>query len=261
MDGYQYISFTHSWLTWRKATNRFKDVIDNPYTMSVDDYYEKHSDQDGMCEICHGAGVIVDPNVGRLFCLCKVIQHLSDAVKDYSAAQIGYERKSMDDLDDRGLKPLKDAIKIVNKFIEYPTQWLLMMGSYGSGKSHMLQSIASEFGPMAAYLTTGDFGQKLSFHTKINAVSDLIEVLSVVPILIIDDLGSEHDRDYQNAILRQVIDNRYRRWQEFPTVVSTNMNFTELRAKDPRVASRLMDKDKIDIVALFGVSDYRTRVA
>ena len=78
------------------------------------------------------------------------------------------------------------------------------------------------------------------------------EVLNI-SVLLLDDMGTEHDTPWVHEKLFQIINHRY--MHQLPTVMSTNL---DLRDFDPRIQSRLCDQRLSEMIATT-TQDYRER--
>lgn len=132
--------------------------------------------------------------------------------------------------------------KYANEFDKNNGDGIILMGGAGTGKTHLASAIANylmheslvpvKFGTFANLLDK----MKLAFHTD----KDVVNQLSNVSMLIIDDLGKEKYTEWAQQVLFQVIDNRYN--NELPLIITTNLRPEELRERfgEP-IVSRLME--------------------
>ncbi len=85
----------------------------------------------------------------------------------------------------------------------------------------------------------------------------LIDRYSEVPLLVLDDLGSEKATDYALTTLYILIDRRYR--EEMDTIITTNLTLDEIEEHlHARIASRLSSSI---MVCINSMPDYRKRRA
>lgn len=131
---------------------------------------------------------------------------------------------------------------------------LLIMGNYGTGKTHLVTAIANallDVGIPALYDTWAGHLQKL----KDEFVCDERKYLTLmkrVDILIIDDLGKDKPTEWNNEVLFEVINSRYE--HKKPVIITTNATTRELEERNPAVFSRLCEM--CDMVIMTG-KDYR----
>ncbi|MDQ3549169.1 MAG: ATP-binding protein [Chloroflexota bacterium] len=140
-------------------------------------------------------------------------------------------------------KGTNDAYEAAIAYARNRDGWLVLVGEYGCGKTHLAAAIANfmlqerEAGsPVFAvvpdlldYLrTTFDPDSEVSYDDRFSA-------LRGAPLLILDDLGTENTTPWAREKLFQIINHRYN--ERSPLVVTTN----DLDRVDPRIRSRLCD--------------------
>jgi len=130
---------------------------------------------------------------------------------------------------------LKRAYDYAINFTDYEEKGkgLLLIGQVGTGKTHLTAAIANylmfekaipvKFGNVTALL--GEIKNSYS-NEESASESELINVLSKVRLLIIDDLGKEKRTEWSNNIIYTIINNRYENYK--PTIVTTNLSIKEL---------------------------------
>ena len=74
-----------------------------------------------------------------------------------------------------------------------------------------------------------------------------------VPLLILDDLGTENAKPWAREKLYQIINHRYN--AKLPTIITTN---NDLETIDGRIRSRVCDRELCQII-LIQAEDYRMR--
>ena len=108
--------------------------------------------------------------------------------------------------------------------------WLVLSGGYGTGKTHLVRAIAAQLVKTNSSVrvwyvpTLLDF-LKAGLNAKENDIS-LMDAVSGVKILILDDLGVEYSTDYTESLLEKLLKIRYE--GEKHTVVTTNLTLTQL---------------------------------
>jgi DNA replication protein DnaC len=230
---------------------------------------------DKPCPICKGMGVIKydvkpdDKRFGKLF-RCpnhpvevdeqrqQRMRRLSnlDAFEDKT-----FDNFRIDDLDytDKQISLLRGAFQGSKNFADTMNGWLLLRGNYGTGKTHLAAAVGNARlakGDMVLFMTTPDLLDYLrsTFASSADAGYDeTFERIRDTQLLILDDLGVENPSQWAQEKLFQLLNYRYSHRK--PTVITTNVDLDEL---DPRIRSRLMDKD---IIKNFIISapDYRDR--
>jgi len=86
------------------------------------------------------------------------------------------------------------------------------------------------------------------------------QALVEIPVLMLDDLGTENLTEWARSELEYIINTRWAEKEARPIIVSTNLLPNQLRLRHPRIASRIMDTD-LSRVNIITVGDYRQRGA
>ncbi len=223
-----------------------------------------------VCPNCHGAGYLrLDaplghPNFGRLFpCQCK-LRELAE--KTHSGMERlsnldAFAAKTFATFDAAAAPGVSDAFMRCVEYAHNPTGWLLLLGSYGCGKTHLAAAIANaalERGLQTYFAIAPDLLDHLRAAYAPNSegsYDDRFEAVRTVPLLIIDDLGTENTTPWAREKLYQIFNHRYN--YRMPTVVTSNV---DLDALDPRIASRLCDQQLCGHIFI-DAPDYRQRAA
>jgi DNA replication protein DnaC len=137
---------------------------------------------------------------------------------------------------------LEKLLGAAYSYAETPQGWLLLMGSYGSGKTHLAAAIAHhrrEKGEEVMFITVPDLMDYLRLTYSPNAPASFgqrFDAVKNVPLLVIDDLGTENATAWAREKLFQVLDYRY--VTRLPTVITTAKELPQL---DERIRTRLLD--------------------
>lgn len=184
------------------------------------------------------------PNFSRLLpCTCKLEeQRTRSQSKLRQFSDLTIFRDQTFDSFDAGIRGTEEAFQAARAFARHPDRWLVLVGDYGCGKTHLAAAIANfamferGMGPIFAvvpdlldYLRT-TFGpdSDASYDERFNAFRG-------ADLLILDDLGTENATPWAREKLFQIINHRYN--ERAPMVVTTN----DLDRIDPRIRSRLCD--------------------
>ena len=219
-----------------------------------------------------------DPDFGKAFpCVCQASKRKQikqtrlrtmgnlDAYADrtFSNFQIDYSRLTPEEqyykqifasidahrltgLDEQHLKQINAAAELAFRYAsdEYTvTPWLLLKGSYGTGKTHLAAAIANyrlANGDPVLFITVPDLLDHLrSAYGPSSEVAydETFEQVRNAPMLILDDLGAESPTAWALEKLYQLFG--YRHVRRLPTIITTNV---ETDAFDPRIRSRLLDQ-------------------
>jgi DNA replication protein DnaC len=219
------------------------------------------------CAICQGARWVKEevpfghPHFGVLFpCSC---------IQDEWAHRTALELAQMSNLDavrdktfstlNAFVPGLREVIPRVRAYARNPDGWLTLLGSYGVGKTHLAAAIANEAlnrQEQVLFAVVPDLLDHLraTFGPQSTvAYDERFELVRSVPLLILDDLGTESATPWAREKLYQLINHRYN--YRLPTVITTNL---KPEAIEPRIYSRLCDPACGAIITIVA-QDYRQR--
>jgi len=232
---------------------------------------------DKNCPICHGIGYVRrdlpmdDPAFGKLeACQCtrerarnSAMQHLYQVSNLDAFDKMTFEtfklggRSGTQDPN----KTLEVAYNTARNYAEHLNGWLLLLGSYGTGKTHLAAAIANfviSLGVPTLFLTVPDLLDWLRATFEKGGeetYSERFEDIRNVRFLVLDDLGTQSATPWACEKLYQIINHRYT--LGLPTVITTNQDLNTL---DERIASRLQDRDLVTKIQI-SAPDYRNPVA
>ena len=125
----------------------------------------------------------------------------------------------------------------------YQHRWLFMWGTAGCGKTHLLKAAQTLMPHVCAYTSADMLAVQIHDMLKDNSLTDLINGLADVPVLILDDLGADYENsEFVNNQLTNIINRRYMFGELRPTIVASNLGTATLNDRYPRLASRVLDK-------------------
>ncbi len=226
------------------------------------------SEQDRpVCPLCGGLGYVrenvpVDhPHFGKLFpCNCKQAE-----IEQQRAARL----RAVSNLthlahmtfgtflpEGYSLPPdkasnLRGAFEAAGHFADEPKGWLVLLGGYGCGKTHLAAAIANrcvERGHPVLFVTVPDLLDYLraAFSPTSSAPYDQrFDEVREAPLLILDDLGTQSSTPWAQEKLFQILN--YRHNARLPTVITSNQTLEEI---DPRLRSRMVDPGLSAICAI-----------
>lgn len=159
------------------------------------------------------------------------------------------------ELDQR--KMLGRAVGLARTFTPDDGEGLYLYGPNGTGKSHIAAAIlnaAVARGVAARYGSAPALLRLLRQGFRDGSADDRLEALAGVPLLALDDLGTESPSDWADASLFDLLKARDAGGRA--TIVTANIPIAELR--DPRIASLIQGNSLL--VPLI-TSDYRALLA
>ena len=162
-----------------------------------------------------------------------------------------FEDRTNEGLSPDGLKSLQKALKVAHGYAERPKGWLVFMGGYASGKTHLAAAIANyraRLGDPPLFVMVPDLLDHLraTFSPNSSVAFDRrFDEIRTAPLLVLDDLGTQSMTPWVREKLYQLFNYRYN--AELPTVITTSDSLDEM---DPRIRSRLLDGKLVSIYAL-----------
>jgi len=225
------------------------------------------------CPLCQGMGYVrldvpIDhPDFGKLFpCTCRAreIQAQRSETLKLSSNLATLERFTFKTFrpEGHGLSPelqlnLRRAYDTALAYAQRPQGWLLLRGGYGCGKTHLAAAIANvalDTGSPVIFVTVPDLLDYLRAAyapTSPTSYDRRFEEVRTAPLLILDDLGTEHATLWALEKLFQLLNYRY--MADLPTVITTNRDLEDM---EPRLRSRLGDPNLVQIATILA-PDFR----
>ncbi len=229
--------------------------------------------QKWLCPVCGGTGwlrqdvPVGHPNFGKLMkCSCQV-QELED--KRQNDLRTISNMKTMGrftfdtfvpdgiGLTEERRRNLRMAYEIALEFAQKPEGWLILLGGYGCGKTHLAAAIANytiEHSQPSLFVVTPDLLDHLrSTYSPYSTTTydQRFEEIRNASLLILDDLGSQSSTSWAQEKLFQIFNHRYN--AQLPTVVTSNHELEEI---DVRIRSRIIDPDMSRIMTILA-PDFR----
>ena len=162
-----------------------------------------------------------------------------------------FEDRTGDGLPADSMKSLQKALKVAHTYAERPKGWLVFMGSYGSGKTHLAAAIANyraRLGDPPLFIMVPDLLDHLraTFSPNSSVAFDRrFDEIRTAPLLVLDDLGTQSMTPWVKEKLYQLFNYRYN--AELPTIITTSDSMDEM---DARIRSRLLDGKLCTVYAL-----------
>jgi len=228
---------------------------------------------DPNCPICGGIGYlrrdlpISHPDFGKIVaCECRSEEITQaarsrlfrmsnlDALKNLRFDN--FEKRGRIGLGQHQADSLENAFNTARLFAENREGWLLMMGRYGSGKTHLAAAIANrtiEAGVSTIFLTVPDLLDWLRYaYSGVDmSFEERFEEIRETPLLILDDFGTQNATAWAQEKIFQIMNHRY--INKLPTVVTSNMLINDFEG---RIRSRLQDPNLVTVIKILA-PDYR----
>lgn len=229
---------------------------------------------DPNCPFCNGIGFVrqdlpIDhPDFGRLqVCVCrqqavqnasqKRLFHLSNLNALEAMTFDTFKVEGRSGLADNQIQSLQIALSAARQYAANLNGWLLFMGGYGSGKTHLAAAIANfavSVGVPSLLLTVPDLLDwlRFSYDSTESSFEQRFEEIRSIRLLVLDDLGTQNATPWAQEKLFQIINTRY--INRLPTVITTNLDLDEIEG---RIRSRLEDDVLVNRVVI-AAPDYRS---
>ena len=227
-------------------------------------FHEDYLDVKYHCPVCNDTG-----SHDGYYCDCYRKLVVETARKELCSLSLldasSFENFSLDyysdEIDDEiGISPrsqMEDALETCRRFAENfkpGIRGIFISGMTGLGKTHLSLAIAdtvTKKGYNVCYTSAQNAVHKLEreHFRRDEEQTNLLDELCTADLLVIDDLGAEFSTGFTvsqiyNIINTRIVDGR-------PTVISTNLTFTEIESKySQRVLSRIVGS--FEIVRCFG---------
>jgi DNA replication protein DnaC len=147
---------------------------------------------------------------------------------------------------------LAHALEVVQTWSAEPFGWLYLHGPPGGGKTHLAAAAvaaAAERGWEGSYASVPDLVTFVQAGFGDHSASGRIAALKTVPLLLLDDLGTENRSEYNQRLVFELLNARYN--DDRPTVITSNL---AVDRQEARLASRIHE---LATVLPLIVSDYR----
>ena len=159
-------------------------------------------------------------------------------------------------LTDPQILSLQTAFNSSKEFASKLDGWLLLMGEYGCGKTHLAAAIANQavgMGVPSLFLTVPDLLDwiRFSYNDPETTFEQRFDEIRNVQLLVMDDFGTENATPWAQEKLFQILNYRYQ--NRLPLVITTNQPMESIEA---RIQSRLQDPNLVQRIYI-NAPDYR----
>jgi DNA replication protein DnaC len=218
------------------------------------------------CPYCDGAGYYKEavpfghPHFGVLFpCQCKLAEKEQRRIEELE--QISNLELMRDKTFETFVPDVSGVRRAYIRSVEYakrPQGWLVLFGNYGAGKTHLAAAIANhalrrQVNVLFAIVPDLLDHLRSTFGPSSEVEYDeRFEMIRTVPLLILDDLGTENTTPWAREKLFQIMNYRYN--DALPTVITSNRKPEDI---DPRIFSRMSDRALCEEHIIIDAADYR----
>ena len=201
---------------------------------------EDHNPDREPCPTCKGTGwvgrqvPVGHPDFGELFpCRCQESPSENKAFSrllrysnlgPLSRVTFGETKPEGIRSDAESKKLFRSALDAAWKFSEDPKGWLVFTGASATGKTHLAAAVANrciEQGQAVFFAIVPDLLDQLkgtfAFDSSVS-YEELLHQVRNVPVLVLDDLGSQSNTPWAQEKLFQILNHRFN--SQLPTVVT-----------------------------------------
>lgn len=170
---------------------------------------------------------------------------------DYKRANLSIEQR----------RNLEQAYHLALDFAREPENWLIFLGTYGCGKTHLAAAVVNyryQYHQPALFVVVPELLDHLrsAFAPESKVPYDqLFEAVKTTSLLVLDDFGEQTATPWAQEKLYQIVNYRYN--ARLATLVTTSRTLDEL---EPRISSRFADP-KISTPFNIQAPDYRCDIS
>lgn len=201
------------------------------------------------CEKCKNKGYIEyiteELNESMRPCECMKVRSCYQAMAQNGFTEESIERMSFENFHDNSAEWQTKMKAIAKRYVESDlSQWLLMSGMSGTGKTHLCTAVAKELmskGHDVKYVLWHDVVRRISaFKFRPEEYERYMKDVINSEVLYIDDLFKSEKTE--KGIAFEVINARY--IGRKPTIISTELNLQSIEEIDRAIAGRIEEMSR-----------------